>query len=82
MAGLTPAKALRTITLGSVVAALMHNRVGYGCDLVEGYVKIAWERVEALRAGALRTRPIDLPVYDPAKPNGGQRRRSPGSTRT
>ena len=55
----------------SVIAALMHGRDGYGCDVVQEYVDIAWERVEALEAGTLRTRPMGKPVYDPTKPNGG-----------
>lgn len=55
----------------SVVAALKHRRVGYGCDVVEEYVDIAWERVHELRAGTLQTRPMDKPVYDPKKKNGG-----------
>ena len=55
----------------SVVAALKHGRTGYGCDTVREYVDIAWERVEALRSGMLRTRPMGRPVYDPAKPRGG-----------
>jgi adenine-specific DNA-methyltransferase len=57
----------------SVVAALKHDRVGYGCDVVPEYVDVAWERVHALRAGTLRTRPLDKPVYDPTKPYGGHR---------
>ena len=55
----------------TVVAALMHGRRGYGCDVVEEYVDIAKERVAALHAGALKTRPMGKPIYDPAKPNGG-----------
>ena len=55
----------------SVVAALKHGRTGYGCDTVREYVDIAWERVEALRSGMLRTRPMGRPVYDPTKRNGG-----------
>ncbi|MGH6720165.1 MAG: DNA-methyltransferase, partial [Alphaproteobacteria bacterium] len=57
----------------TVIAALKHGRVGYGCDIVPEYVDIAWRRVHELRAGSLRTRPMDRPVYDPAKPYGGQR---------
>ena len=49
----------------SVVAALMHGRAGYGCDTVPEYVDVAWDRVHALRAGRLRTRPMGKPVYDP-----------------
>ena len=55
----------------SVVAALMHGRRAYGCDIVPEYVEIAWQRVRELQAGVLRTRPMGKPVYDPAKPNGG-----------
>jgi adenine-specific DNA-methyltransferase len=58
----------------SVVAAVKHGRVGYGCDVVKGYVDIAWERIHALKAGELRTRPMHKPVYDPTKPNGGHSR--------
>lgn len=55
----------------SVVAALMHDRKAYGCDIVPEYVKIAHERIEQLYAGTLRTRPMGKPIYDPNLPNGG-----------
>ncbi len=55
----------------SVIAALMHNRNGYGCDIVEEYIEIARARVADLRAGRLKTRPMGKPVYDPSLPNGG-----------
>ncbi len=55
----------------SVIAALMHRRQGYGCDIVEEYVGIARQRVKALRDGTLKTRPMGKLVYDPAQPNGG-----------
>ena len=57
----------------SVVAALKHERKGYGCDVVQEFVNIAWDRVHRLRAGTLQSRPMDKPVYDPAKPYGGHR---------
>ena len=57
----------------AVVAALMHNRIGYGCDTVQEYVDVAWQRVHELRAGILKTRPMNKPVYDPALPNGGHK---------
>lgn len=57
----------------SVIAALKHDRIGYGCDVVKDYVDVAWQRVHQLRAGVLLTRPMDRPVYDPAKPYGGHR---------
>ena len=55
----------------SVIAALKHGRNGYGCDVVQDYVDIAWDRVNALKHGMLRTRPMGKPVYDPSKRNGG-----------
>ena len=55
----------------SVVAALKHNRNGFGCDIVEEYIAIARERVSNLHAGVLKTRPMGKPVYNPQLPNGG-----------
>lgn len=57
----------------AVIAAVKHGRVGLGCDVVQEYVDIAWERLRQLRAGTLRTRPMDRPIYDPSLPYGGQR---------
>jgi adenine-specific DNA-methyltransferase len=57
----------------AIIAALKHDRIGYGCDIVKEYVDIAWERVHQLRAGALRTRPMGKPVYDPSLPYGGHK---------
>jgi adenine-specific DNA-methyltransferase len=58
----------------AMIAAVKHNRMGYGCDVVKKYVDIAWQRIHALRAGTLKTRPMLKPVYDPAKPYGGHER--------
>ena len=55
----------------SVIAALMHGRTGWGCDTNREYVEIARQRVQALYAGTLRTRPMGKPIYDPAQPGGG-----------
>ncbi len=55
----------------SVVAAIMHNRKGYGCDIVDEYVNIALDRVRSLRLGTLKTRPMNKPIYDPTEKNGG-----------
>jgi len=57
----------------SVLAAVKNGRTGYGCDISEEYVDVAWERLHLLRAGMLRTRPMGKPVYDPSLPNGGHR---------
>ena len=55
----------------SIVAAVMHHRSGYGCDVVQEYVDIARQRLLELQTGTLRTRPMGKPVYDPTKPRGG-----------
>jgi adenine-specific DNA-methyltransferase len=57
----------------SIIAAIKNGRTGYGCDIDEEYVDVAWERVHLLRAGLLKTRPMGKPVYDPSLPNGGHR---------
>lgn len=50
----------------SAVAALKHGRNVYGCDLEQHYIELTWERIDQLRAGTLRTRPMNKPVYDPS----------------
>ena len=55
----------------TIVAALMHDRIAYGCDIVPEYVEIARHRVEQLKRGALKTRPMGKPIYDPSLPRGG-----------
>ena len=57
----------------TVVAAIKHGRVGHGCDIVQGYIDIAWERIHALRAGVLKSRELGKPVYDPELPYGGHK---------
>ena len=49
----------------AIVAAVKNDRKGYGCDVVQEYVDTAWERLHAFRAGTLRTRPMDRPIYEP-----------------
>ena len=57
----------------SVIAAIKNNRMGLGCDTEPKYVDLAWERVHALRAGTLKTRTMNKPVYDPSLPSGGHK---------
>jgi len=57
----------------TVVAALKHDRIGYGCDVVPQYVDVAWQRVRDLEAGQLRVREMGKPVYDPSLPYGGHK---------
>ena len=54
----------------AVIAAIKHNRLGYGCDTDPVYIEIARHRVRVLIAGVLNTRPMGQPVYDPALPYG------------
>ncbi|MEM7143772.1 MAG: site-specific DNA-methyltransferase [Verrucomicrobiota bacterium] len=49
----------------SLVAAVKRGREGRGCDLDAGYVATARERLAALEAGELLTRPMGRPVYEP-----------------
>ena len=49
----------------TAIAALRHGRNAFGCDLDKNYIDIAWQRIHDLRAGKLRTRPMNKPVYDP-----------------
>ena len=55
----------------ALIAAAMHDRIGYGCDIDAQYVEIARQRLEQLADGTLKTRPMGKPVYDPRLPNGG-----------
>ena len=48
----------------SVIAALMRDRIGYGCDIVPEYVETAWQRVNQWREGVLKTHPMGKPIYD------------------
>ena len=49
----------------TVIAAVKNQRVGYGCDIVQQYVTTAWDRLQALLAGTLGTRPMNRPIYQP-----------------
>ena len=58
----------------TAIAALKRGRCAYGCDTVQEYVDLALSRISQLRAGTLRTRPMNKPIYDPSLPNGGHGR--------
>lgn len=49
----------------SAIAALKNDRNAYGCDITEEYIDIARDRVQQLKNGTLRTRPMNKPVYEP-----------------
>ena len=55
----------------AVIAAIKHDRIGYGCDNIPEYVEIARQRIVQWQQGALPLRPMGKPIYDPRKPNGG-----------
>ena len=56
----------------TIIAALKHGRMAYGCDIIPEYVETARERIAQYYAGTLKTRPMGKPIYDPTKPKGGQ----------
>jgi adenine-specific DNA-methyltransferase len=49
----------------TAIAALSEGRRFAGCDIDERYVGIARGRVDALRAGTLKTRPLEKPIHVP-----------------
>jgi adenine-specific DNA-methyltransferase len=57
----------------SIIAALKHERIGYGCDIDQSYVDVAWQRIRDFTAGQLRLREMGKPVYDPSLPYGGHK---------
>ena len=57
----------------SVIAAVKHNRRGYGCEIVQEYVDIARDRINEFYAGRLKTREMGKPIYDPSLPYGGHK---------
>lgn len=52
----------------SAIAALLHGRQAFGCDIVPDYVEIAEDRVKSLIEGELRVRPMNKPIYEPNLP--------------
>ena len=53
----------------TAIAALMHGRRAIGAEIQSEYVGIAKDRIREAEQGKLRIRPLDRPVYDPAKPD-------------
>lgn len=49
----------------TIIAATMHERVGWGCDLEPSYVEIAKDRLQQLADGDLRVRPMSRLTLDP-----------------
>ena len=60
------------IGVGSTaLGALKHGRNCFGCDIDAEYIRIAESRIDELRAGRFKSRPMNKPIYDPNKLNGG-----------
>lgn len=51
------------------VAALLHDRKFWGCELMHEYVEVGDTRLEETLAGTVNYRPFDKPVYDPKQSN-------------
>ncbi len=51
----------------AVIAAIKNNRNGIGIDKEKKYCEIANDRLEKLKEGNLKVRPINKPVHQPSK---------------
>ncbi|WP_101910210.1 DNA-methyltransferase [Marasmitruncus massiliensis] len=51
----------------SGVAAIIHNRSFWGCELDNSYVKIGEQRLNDSIAGTIKYRPFNKPIYDHTK---------------
>lgn len=49
----------------SGVAALLHRRAYWGCELLPEYAEIGRDRLEKALSGTIRYRPLDRPIYSP-----------------
>jgi tRNA G10 N-methylase Trm11 len=49
----------------ALCAAVLHNRKGYGSDIMKEYLDIAEERIRAAASGTLKHRLMGTPVYQP-----------------
>ena len=49
----------------ALCAAILHNRKGFGADIMKEYLDIAKERIRATIAGTLKRRMMNTPVYQP-----------------
>jgi len=49
----------------ALCAAILHNRKGYGADIMKKYIKIAEKRIRATASGTLKRRPMGKPIYQP-----------------
>ena len=47
----------------TLIAAEKHGRIGIGCEVIPAYHGTALARLESLRAGTLKTRPMGKPIH-------------------
>ena len=47
------------------VAAMIHNRVFWGCEINSKYFQIGEERLRSVLNGTVKYRPYDKPLFDP-----------------
>lgn len=55
------------------VAAIIHDRKFWGCELVDEYIDISQKRLQESLDGTVRYRPFDQPIYDATQSNLSQK---------
>lgn len=55
------------------VAAIVHNRRFWGCEVVDEYIEISEKRLKGSIDGTVRYRPFDQPIYDAKQSNLSKR---------
>ena len=55
------------------VAALIHNRIFWGCEVVDEYIDICKKRLQESLDGTVKYRPFDKPIYDSSSSNLSKR---------
>lgn len=48
----------------ALVAAVLHERAAYGCDIEQMYISIGRDRITQASSGTLKTRPMGRPIYN------------------
>lgn len=51
----------------TICAAVIHDRKGYGSDIMKDYLDTAEERIKAITSGTLKRRMMGTPVYQPTE---------------
>ncbi len=56
-------------TASTGVAAIVHGRHFWGCEIMDDYIEIARSRIQESLDGTVKYRPFDQPIYDNTKSN-------------